>query len=98
MFLLGRMLRERHIYENASAKNLTVDFNNKTKKQKAAVKGETTWEKEFSAISSIFIPAKEILSNSFNLTADNNRDRNTQFLKDIFCFCFYVVFDTCTDS
>lgn len=64
--------------ENAPTKNLTVDFNNKTKKWEAAVKGETTWEKEFSMISSIFIPAKEILSNSFNLTAAVEKD-NVRF-------------------
>lgn len=64
--------------EDASTKNLTVDFNNKTKKWEAAVKGETTWEKEFGAISSIFIPAKEILSNSFNLTAAVEKD-NVRF-------------------
>lgn len=37
-----------------------------------------TWEKEFSEISSIFIPAKEILSNSFNLTAAVEKD-NVRF-------------------
>lgn len=64
--------------ENAFTKNLTVEFNNKTKKWEAAVKGEATWEKEFSEISSIFIPAKEILSNSFNLTAAVEKD-NVRF-------------------
>lgn len=56
--------------EEASAvKNLSIDFNNKTKKFEATVKGEENWEKTFGGISSIFIPAKEILSNSYNLTA-----------------------------
>jgi len=50
-------------------KILSISFNQKTKKWDAKVTGETTWEKEFSEISSIFIPAKEILSNSFNLVA-----------------------------
>lgn len=66
------------IDKNASTKNLTTEFNNKTKKWEAVVKGEVTWEKEFSEISSIFIPAKEILSNSFNLTAAVEKD-NVRF-------------------
>lgn len=66
------------IDKNASTKNLTTEFNNKTKKWEASVKGEVTWEKEFSEISSIFIPAKEILSNSFNLTAAVEKD-NVRF-------------------
>ena len=45
--------------EDTSTKNLTVDFNNKTKKWDALVKGEETWEKTFCEISSIFIPARE---------------------------------------
>ena len=38
----------------------------------------STWERAFSEISSIFIPAKEILSNSFNLTAAVEKD-NVRF-------------------
>ena len=64
--------------EDTSTKNLTVDFNNKTKKWDALVKGEETWEKTFCEISSIFIPAKEILSNSYNLTAAVEKD-NVRF-------------------
>ncbi len=64
--------------EKAPSRNLTVDFNNKTKKWEASVKGEATWEKEFNKISSIFIPAKEILSNGFNLTAAVEKD-NVRF-------------------
>ena len=52
-----------------SNKVLTAEFSNKTKKWDADVKGEESWEKEFKDISSIFIPAKEILSNSYNLIA-----------------------------
>lgn len=52
-----------------SNKTLSAEFSNKTKKWEAAVKGEEGWEKAFKDISSIFIPAKEILSNSFNLIA-----------------------------
>lgn len=46
---------------------LSLEFSNKTKKWDATVKGEETWEREFKDVSSIFIPAKEILSNSYNL-------------------------------
>lgn len=52
-----------------SNKVLSAEFSNKTKKWDADVKGEESWEKEFNNISSIFIPAKEILSNSYNLIA-----------------------------
>lgn len=52
-----------------SNKTLSAEFNSKTKKWDAVVKGEEGWEKTFKDISSIFIPAKEILSNSFNLIA-----------------------------
>lgn len=50
-------------------KTLSMIFSNKTKKWEAEVTGETGWEQAFSGISSIFIPAKEILSNSYNLNA-----------------------------
>lgn len=55
--------------EKGKGYSITTVFSNKTKKWEAEVKGEEAWEKEFSGISSIFIPAKEILSNSYNLTA-----------------------------
>lgn len=46
-----------------------MSFHSKTKKWDADVIGETGWEAAFQGESSIFIPAKEILSNSFNLNA-----------------------------
>lgn len=55
--------------EKGKEHGITASFNNKTKKWDAEVKGEEAWEREFNNISSIFIPAKEILSNSYNLTA-----------------------------
>ena len=57
---------------------LAASFSNKTKKWDADIKGEETWEKEFKEISSIFIPAKEILSNSYNLVAAVEKN-NVQF-------------------
>lgn len=55
--------------DNSAEKNLSLSFNNKTKKWDALVRGKEGWEKAFPKMSSIFIPAKEILSNSFNLAA-----------------------------
>lgn len=66
------------IDDTTVVKSLSTEFNNKTKKWEAAVKGEEAWEKVFGDISSIFIPAKEILSNSYNLTAAVEKD-NVRF-------------------
>lgn len=55
--------------EKGCEHSMIVSFHNKTRKWDAEVRGEEAWEKEFIDISSIFIPAKEILSNSYNLTA-----------------------------
>ncbi len=57
---------------------LSAEFSNKTKKWEAEVTGEENWEKDFKNISSIFIPAKEILSNSYNLAAAVERS-NVKF-------------------
>lgn len=48
---------------------LGISFDSKTRKWEANVIGEEAWEKTFQGESSIFIPAKEILSNGFNLNA-----------------------------
>lgn len=50
-------------------KTISVAFNSKTNKWDAEVKGENSWEGQLSGMTSIFIPAKEILSNAFNLNA-----------------------------
>ena len=55
--------------KDQTGKSLNIEFNNKTSKWDASVKGEKSWENQLSGISSIFIPAKEILSNSYNLNA-----------------------------
>lgn len=55
--------------EKESERVLRASFNGKTKKWEADVTGEDGWEEAFSGLSSIFIPAKEILSNSYNLNA-----------------------------
>lgn len=48
--------------------NIGMTFTTKTKKWEAAVTKEMEWEKQYPELESTFIPAKEILSNSYNLT------------------------------
>lgn len=55
--------------EISGEKTIALSFNSKTKKWDAEVKGEDDWESQFSGMTSIFIPAKEILSNAYNLSA-----------------------------
>lgn len=55
--------------EDCNIKKLKIAFHSKTKKWDAEVIGENSWENAFQGESSIFIPTKEILSNSFNLNA-----------------------------
>lgn len=50
-------------------KTISAKFSTKTKKWDAAVTGEDGWEKLFQDMTSTFIPAKEILSNAYNLNA-----------------------------
>lgn len=50
-------------------KTISILFNSKTKKWDAEEKGKESWESQLSGMTSIFIPAKEILSNAFNLSA-----------------------------
>ena len=64
--------------ENAQERKLTAVFNSKTKKWDAEVTGENGWEESFSGVSSIFIPAKEILSHSYNLNAASEKN-NVRF-------------------
>ena len=48
---------------------LGMTFYTKTKKWEAEVKNEDKWERQMSDLTSVFIPAKEILSNAWNLNA-----------------------------
>jgi len=59
-------------------KNLSINFSTKTKKWEAEVKNEESWEKEFGDLESTFIPAKEILSNSYNIISANEKS-NVEF-------------------
>lgn len=64
--------------ENGQDRILTATFHGKTKKWEAEVSGEEGWEESFVGMSSIFIPAKEILSHSYNLNAASEMD-NVRF-------------------
>lgn len=57
---------------------LSASFHGKTKKWDAEVTGEDGWENSFAGMSSIFIPAKEILSHSYNLNAATEKN-NVRF-------------------
>lgn len=64
--------------EDGQDRVMTIAFNGKTKKWDAEVIGEDGWEEAFTGMSSIFIPAKEILSHSYNLNAASEVD-NVRF-------------------
>lgn len=66
--------------EHADAQDriMTASFHGKTRKWEAEVSGEDGWETSFAGTSSIFIPAKEILSHSYNLNAASEMD-NVRF-------------------
>lgn len=55
------------VYSNVA--NIGMTFTTKTNKWEAETFGESNWEKQMIDLSSVFIPAKEILSNSWNLEA-----------------------------
>ena len=48
--------------------SISMKFSHKTTKYEADVTGKASWEKQMSDLSSVFIPAKEILSNAWNLS------------------------------
>lgn len=48
--------------------NIAMKFSSKTQKYDAEVTGKAAWEKQMADLSSVFIPAKEILSNAWNLS------------------------------
>lgn len=57
------------VSDDVKETDMNVSFNKETKKWDALVEGEEKWEREFSGISSVYIPAKEILSHSYKLPA-----------------------------
>lgn len=51
----------------SDSSHISLHFSTKTKKWEAEVMNEDKWEMQNSTLTSVFIPAKEILSNSYNL-------------------------------
>lgn len=51
------------------AKTITASFSKKTPRWEASISGEDGWERQLENFSSIFVPAKEILSHSYKLNA-----------------------------
>ena len=62
----------------AQERVLKASFHGNTKKWDAEVTGESGWEESYAGLSSIFIPAKEILSHSYNLNAASEKN-NVRF-------------------
>lgn len=48
---------------------ISMSFSTKTRKWDAEIRGSEKWERQMSDLTSVFIPAKEILSNAWNLDA-----------------------------
>lgn len=62
---------------------ISLNFNNLTKKWDGVVTGEDEWEKQLVNLTSTFIPAKEILSNAWNLesaVSKNNVDFDDTYI------------------
>ncbi|WP_159881807.1 AAA family ATPase [Paenibacillus puerhi] len=67
----------------SDAARISAEFHSKTNKWDAEVTGEAKWEKQLSSLTSTFIPAKEILSNAWNLEAavdKNNVDFDETYI------------------
>lgn len=83
-FKIGRLVHKRHGTTSSSVKiyakkeellkTLSINFSTRTTKWDAEVKNEENWEKTLSNIESTFIPAKEILSNSYNIISANEKN------------------------
>lgn len=56
-----------HVKVISDASYISMSFTTQTKKWAAVVKNEENWEKQNAGTESVFIPAKEILSNAYNL-------------------------------
>jgi predicted ATP-dependent endonuclease of OLD family len=59
---------------NAEDENISMSFDNQTKKWDAEVKNEENWENKNTNLNSTYIPAKEILSNAWNFEAAVNKN------------------------
>lgn len=56
-----------NVFVESDTARIGMSFSTKTKKWDADIKSEDKWEKQMSDLTSVFIPAKEILSNAWNL-------------------------------
>lgn len=65
----GRGNNRSKIVVESDQAQISAEFHLKTQKWDAEVSGESYWEKQLSSLTSTFIPAKEILSNAWNLEA-----------------------------
>ena len=63
---------------NEVCKSLSIKFDEKTNKWDALVENEQSWENLLGNLESTFIPAKEILSNSYNIISANEKN-NVEF-------------------
>lgn len=73
---IGRLVNRKKNGKNTAKVSVGSDtakigmtFSTKTKKWDAEITTEEKWEKQMSDLTSVFIPAKEILSNAWNLDA-----------------------------
>ena len=73
---IGRLVNRNKNGNNAAkvsvesdAAKIGMTFSTKTRKWDAEIQAEENWEKQMSDLTSVFIPAKEILSNAWNLDA-----------------------------
>lgn len=70
---IQRLVRRKNSGGTANVKiasdtsTISMSFSTQTKKWAATVKNEDAWEKQNKGMESVFIPAKEILSNAYNL-------------------------------
>jgi len=79
---ISRLVNRRASFKKASAQitaedTLSMDFSKETKKWDAKITGEDAWKEQMHDLICTFIPAKEILSNAWNLEAavfDGNVD------------------------
>lgn len=57
------------IFVESDTAKIGMHFSTKTRKWDAEVRAEENWDKQMSDLTSVFVPAKEILSNAWYLDA-----------------------------
>lgn len=63
----GKGVTTAHVKVFSDTSSISMSFTNATNKWDATVENEDVWEKQLADLTSTYIPAKEILSNSWNL-------------------------------